>query len=202
MRESGNRGAAHSLAWLRSGLSEGRLTVISECRNPESGPRGVTDTMATGTFWGPARVSLRCGQCRRGMPQGPGVRPLPPPPTPHHAPRLHEHWCSSPPTRRARCAAPGLTRERRTERGPVAGAVPGASRAGLSGRLVLPAASSSLSSARPRPPGGSGSLRSCRPGGTGVHAAGFGFGAPSSCCSPPTRRSRARGPRFRDAGVV
>lgn len=104
-----------------------------------------------------------------------------------------------PPAPRARCADPGLTRERRTERGPVADAVPGASRAGLPGRSALLAASSSLSSARPRPPGGSGSLRSSRPGGTGVHAAGFGFGAPSSPAA--RRRLGAPGLGVRGAGT-
>lgn len=45
LRVDGNRGAARALAWLSTGLSEGRLTVTSECRNPESRTHGVTNTM-------------------------------------------------------------------------------------------------------------------------------------------------------------
>lgn len=98
-------------------------------------------------------------------------------------------------------AVHGLTLERRTKRGPVAGVIPGASGAGLPGRSALLAASSSLSSAESRPPGGSGSLRSSRPGGTGAHATGSaGAPPPPSSARPPTLSSRARGPRFRTRG--
>ena len=102
-----------------------------------------------------------------------------------------------------RSAVPRLTLERRTERGPVAGAILGASGAGLPKRSALLAASSSLSSAQSLPPGGSGSLHSSRPGGTGAHAAGSaGAPTPLSAALPPTRCSRAPGPGFWDAGFV
>lgn len=41
-------GAARALAWLSSGLFEGRLIVTSKRRSRESRPRGVTDTMHYG----------------------------------------------------------------------------------------------------------------------------------------------------------
>ncbi|XP_019274366.2 basic salivary proline-rich protein 2-like [Panthera pardus] len=91
----------------------------------------------------------------------------------------------------ARSAAPWPARSR----GPPARGYPSA-------RLCRPPPPPRCPRPGPPPPGGSGSLRSSRPGGTGVHAAGLGFGAPSPCCPPPTWRSRARGPGFRDAGVV
>lgn len=66
VRVSGNRGAAHALAWFSSGLSEGRHTVTSDCRSPESRPHGVTNAMPSGHLSGPPRASCRCGRCRRG----------------------------------------------------------------------------------------------------------------------------------------